>query len=724
MRASPAHAYNAGIADHRDAAGQHGREHAVVPVRRARARPRTRRRRATPRPGRARQSKTATESVAGRSSPRSANATRAFASRGFGAHVARHHVRPSDRPSAACARSRRAAPPTTPARSNGARDRSRRRARRAARARRRRGTSGGSGRRRPRRSRSPIPTGPGRQRGEQRLDLARRRARRGVEHVLVRPQPERARHHVGVQEPGPQHFGPDEVPVVAARADRRDVLQPAHLREVGRRRHAPLRVQVARAEPGVDALLPRRGPARARAARARRGSTRSASRARTPPRPTRRPGRAAARRARGPADARGRRRPTSRTRRRTATATTDAGSARPAAAGRAVRAARRCRRAARRRAAPSAPCRSAARPTRRCRTGAAPRADTTTSRAAPRPRARRAPRGRRPRATTVDAASRSPARCGTSTRCRCRSSTTAACRARRSRARRAATPDADAQQPRPTRRSSRAAPSPAMTASSVANPAGTSSMSPCQPARSPVPACSLPGRHRRSPARGTPASGASSIVRPSGATSPSGMHDRGPERQQPPTRHRRVAEHRQRELRVLVPERPQPFRARHRRCGRADRSATRPPAWRSRRSRSLRRLRRFQAQHDHGLVCEHTDLADHPPRFDPDRARRVREVHGRARRGSPTGRARANRARPGRSARHRRRSRRRGAGPPRGCDRCPRAPTPEHSTGRAAPTHLGRAAAGASTNPAADVDFRESRSSYARHRLQEVPCGT
>ncbi len=144
--------------------------------------------------------------------------------------------------------------------------------------------------------------------------------------------------------------------MVAARADRRDVAaagSPARSRRAtpcttaraGRARRARRRSLPA---------TPRPGPARAD--RARRGSTRSASRARTPRRPTRPPGRAAARTARRPAGARGRRRSTSRTRRRTATATRGGGSARPAAGGRAARAARRHRRAARRRAAPSAPC--------------------------------------------------------------------------------------------------------------------------------------------------------------------------------------------------------------------------------------------------------------------------------------------------------------------------------------------------------------------------------
>ena len=225
----------------------------------------------------------------------------------------------------------------------------------------------------------------------------------------------------------------------------------------------------------------------------------------------------------------------------------------------------RRRRAARRRAAPSAPCRSAERPTRRCRTGAAPRAGTTTSRAAPRrrgtPRASRSSTA----ATTVDAASspgsvRYQYALPLSVQYDRRVPSTSASRAG------AGTPDAD-RRSRAQRAKQSRAPSPAMIASSVAKPAAH------------VVDVAVPARRaaRRRPApcpAGTAitcswndCSGASSNVRPSGATRPERHHHRRPERQQPPARHRRVAEHRQRELGVLVAERAQTRRARRRRPG-------------------------------------------------------------------------------------------------------------------------------------------------------------
>ena len=88
--------------------------------------------------------------------------------------------------------------------------------------------------------------------------------------------------------------GADEVAVVAARADRRDLRRLIVCMKSAGRRHAPLQRQAPLAAPpgrGPPAT-PGRGRA-PRAGRARRGSTRRASRARTPPRPTPRPGRAA-----------------------------------------------------------------------------------------------------------------------------------------------------------------------------------------------------------------------------------------------------------------------------------------------------------------------------------------------------------------------------------------------------------------------------------------------
>ncbi len=126
--------------------------------------------------------------------------------------------------------------------------------------------------------------------------------------------------------------------MVAARADRRDVAQPARLREVGRARPCTTARagSARRARRRSPPATPRRGPARA--VGARRGNIRSTSRARRPRRPNSRPGRATVRRARRPSGARGRRRPTSRTRRRRATATRGAGSARSTAGDRAARA--------------------------------------------------------------------------------------------------------------------------------------------------------------------------------------------------------------------------------------------------------------------------------------------------------------------------------------------------------------------------------------------------
>ena len=301
--------------------------------------------------------------------------------------------------------------------------------------------------------------------------------------------------------------------MVAARADRRHVAEPARLREVGRRRHAPLRVEVARAEPGVDAFLPRRGPPRrAQPAHAEEALDQpvvlehldapgdrlveqslvqlAVLRMRTvavdPHREL-----VAVRRLR-------RQVPAVRDER----APAEAFAQRAHAVGQHVGA-----------RLPADHARWAERPTRRCRTGAAPRAGTTTSRAAPRRRARRAPRGRRPR-RRPSTRGRGPARCDTSTRCRCRSSTTGGCRARPSRAGGAGTPDA-VRSSRAQRAKQSRAPSPAMIASSVANPAvdlvDVAVPTHAQPRIPPAP-CS-PGP--RSPARGTTAAArAASCGRP------------------------------------------------------------------------------------------------------------------------------------------------------------------------------------------------------------------
>ena len=71
---------------------------------------------------------------------------------------------------------------------------------------------------------------------------------------------------------------------------------------------------------------------------------------------------------------------------------------------------------------------------------------------------------------------------------------------------------------------------------------------------------------------------------PVGRDHPERQHDRRPDRQQPPARHRRVAEHRQRELGVLVPERAHSVGRAAVDAVRSDRSATRPRASRTRRS--------------------------------------------------------------------------------------------------------------------------------------------
>ena len=119
-------------------------------------------------------------------------------------------------------------------------------------------------------------------------------------------------------------------------------------------------------------------------------------------------------------------------------------------------------------------------------------------------------------------------------------------------------------------------------------------------------------------------SGASRIVRPSGATSPRGMTTGGPERQQPPPRHRRVAEHGQRELRVLVTERPQ-----------ADGRAAVGPALRVEVPRDRRRCEiartdaaprfaRLQAKYHHRFVREHAGASDDPAGVDRQPACRCR----------------------------------------------------------------------------------------------------
>ena len=620
IRASPAHAYSAGspitaippgstgASDpvvparglERDVVRAVGRQHVDAPA--APVEDRDRRR------------------FPGRSSPTSANATRACVRLLVGSRRCTRPRIPSVRPSVACACSRRAARPTTPARRT-RRDRSRRRARRAARARRRRGTSAGSARRRPRRCGHRSRPGPADSAASNASTSRVVGARRGVEHVLVRPQPEGARHHVGVQEPGPQHLGPDQVAVVAARADRRHVAQPARLREVGGRRHAPLRVQVARAERGVDAFLPRRGAARARADRARRGSTRSASRARTPRRPRRRPGRAAARTARRPADARGRRRSTSRTRRRTATATTGAGSARRAAAGRVARAARRCRREARRRAAPNGPCplggttHSSVSNGRSTSCGYHHESSCTAPTGTP--RASRSSTA----ATIVEAASRPGSvryqyALPLSVQYDSRVPSTSASRAGAAHARRRS------QQSRPAREA--VARAVARDDRELGGETGGHVVDVAVPARAQARA-------------GLLASGGHDddllVKRPQrreqhraavGRDETERHDDRRAERQQPPPRHRRVAEHGQRELRVLVTERPQTV-------GRAAVGpALRIEVPRDRRRREIARrdaaprFARFQPQHHDRLVREHAGATDDPAGVDRQPACRCR----------------------------------------------------------------------------------------------------
>ena len=100
---------------------------------------------------------------------------------------------------------------------------------------------------------------PGGQRGQQRLHLAvvRGTGAVGEEHVLVRPQVERARQHVRRQEPRPQLTRADEVPVVTARPHGRDRAGRDGLQHVGGCRHAPLQGDAARRRRSIDTLLPR-----------------------------------------------------------------------------------------------------------------------------------------------------------------------------------------------------------------------------------------------------------------------------------------------------------------------------------------------------------------------------------------------------------------------------------------------------------------------------------
>ena len=284
MRVSPAHAYSVGVTDHRDLP-EHRRDDAIVPALRlecdviARSAPET----TLGAPVCASRTST-TSSCPGRSSPSSLKATRPSCAAGRPRRCTSAR-NPTGRPCVACACCRRAARPTTPE-PRTTRDQRPRSARRdapstpSARHVRRISSTSASP------IRSPMPTGPADSADNSASTSRVADSRVRVEHVLVRPQSERARHHVRVQEPRPQQLGTDEISVIAAGADRGDVAQPAHLREVGRRCHAPLRVQIPLAERLVDdpPATPPRGPARA--ARRRRGSTRSTNRVRTLPRPT------------------------------------------------------------------------------------------------------------------------------------------------------------------------------------------------------------------------------------------------------------------------------------------------------------------------------------------------------------------------------------------------------------------------------------------------------
>ena len=89
----------------------------------------------------------------------------------------------------------------------------------------------------------------------------------------------------------------------------------------------------------------------------------------------------------------------------------------------------------------------------------------------------------------------------------------------------AATPDA-ARSSRAQRAKQSRAPSPATTASSVEKPPSTASMSPCQPAKMPASASSLPAGTAIT-CSWKPVNGASNSVRPSGATNPSGITTAG-----------------------------------------------------------------------------------------------------------------------------------------------------------------------------------------------------
>ena len=195
-----------------------------------------------------------------------------------------------------------------------------------------------------------------------------------------------------------------------------------------------------------------------------------------------------------------------------------------------------------------------------------------------------------------------------------------------------------------------------MIASSVAKPAATSSRSPCQPARKPgaglllarpgtAITCSWNDVQRREQQRAAV-----------GRDQPERHHDRRPERQQPPARHRRVAEHRQRELGVLVAERAQSV-------GRPGAGASarievpRDPGVAKSPVASAARARGLEAQDHDRFVGERRDLPEDPAGLELHRGRRRSDagVPGAPR--STAAPARASRARPSRPAPRRLRSR-------------------------------------------------------------------
>ena len=105
---------------------------------------------------------------------------------------------------------------------------------------------------------------PARQRGQRRLGprIGAAAVPVGAEHVLERPQPQRAGEGVRVQEPGPQQLRWHQVAVVARGPDGCQLPEGRTGHEVRRGRHAPLRGHPPPGQCAVQTLLPLERPTR------------------------------------------------------------------------------------------------------------------------------------------------------------------------------------------------------------------------------------------------------------------------------------------------------------------------------------------------------------------------------------------------------------------------------------------------------------------------------